>query len=50
MDRELLDIAQAEYLRQYNLWLTSKPDQESILKTVEDLEELVKKYTRNQES
>ncbi len=47
MDEKMLNMAQKEYLRQYDSWLRTKPDQKSIIDDVEKLLEYLKKYKKN---
>ena len=49
MNKELLKMAQEEYTKQYQSWLTSKPDKDSIISSHEKLVEILKKYQNSQE-
>lgn len=44
MNEELLKMAQEEYSKQYQSWLTSKPDEDSIISSYEKLAKILKKY------
>lgn len=44
LNDELLEMAQDEYARQYQLWLASKPHKESIVDNYEKLQKILKKY------